>query len=230
MASGVYCYKNLINGKIYVGRTKDLKKRKREHEWCYSHDNNRYNKYLYKEMRIYGLNNFEYSVLEYCDESKLDEREMYYVSLFDSSNEDKGYNLNRGGRTGNLNQSKRVYKVDIKTKNVIDEYISIGEAAKENNLFITGIWSVCVGKASQSGGYYWCYADEYENFVFKKPVKKGHSERPVYQIDKSDNIVAEYESVREASISLGRKKSAIRNCLAHLSETAYGYKWEYKEV
>lgn len=231
MASGVYWYRNRINGKIYIGRTKDLKKRKREHHWYYCHENNRYDKYLYQEMRMYGYENFEYKVLEYCDVEKLDEREIYYISLFGTTNEDKGYNITRGGKTGNVGRSFAVYKIDINTKEILDEYISIGEAGRLNDLFSTGIWKACVGKATQCGGYYWCYASDYMTFKFQQPILKGKQRcKPIYQLDKENNIIAEYESITKASKAVGKDANGIRNCLCKLSNTAYGYKWAYKEV
>jgi group I intron endonuclease len=60
----VYCITNLINGKRYVGKTNDLDRRWRDHqnncsdEKCPDRD-----KLLYKAMRKYGVENFEFAVL-----------------------------------------------------------------------------------------------------------------------------------------------------------------------
>jgi len=47
-------------------------------------------------MKKYGLDNFQYEVLEECKEQLLDEREQYYIQLYDSyitTNHNNGYNL-----------------------------------------------------------------------------------------------------------------------------------------
>lgn len=46
----------------------------------------------------YGRQNFSIKELEECDTGKLDEREVYYISLYDSYN--NGYNSTKGGKSG----------------------------------------------------------------------------------------------------------------------------------
>lgn len=43
------------------------------------------------------MDNFLFEACEYCDTDKLDEREIYYIDLYDSMNRDKGYNRESGG-------------------------------------------------------------------------------------------------------------------------------------
>ena len=49
---------------------------------------------LYKAMQEYGLWNFSWEVLEECPKEKLNEREKYFIDLYDSYN--YGYNSNKG--------------------------------------------------------------------------------------------------------------------------------------
>lgn len=86
----IYKWTNLINGKSYIGQTlyEDIRKQQ--------HINGKHNNLLYKAINKYGLDNFNYEVLEYVDdESKLSEREIYWISYFDSYKH--GYNLTLGG-------------------------------------------------------------------------------------------------------------------------------------
>lgn len=96
--SGIYCIENKINGKKYIGRDKKVILNRR---W-YSHisklrKDKHTNQYLQSSWNKYGEENFEYKILEYCSEAELDEREIYYISLYKSNNEDFGYNLTKGG-------------------------------------------------------------------------------------------------------------------------------------
>lgn len=51
---------------------------------------------LYQAIRKYGVENFSFEVLEECDTSLLDEKEVYYINLYNSYKE--GYNATLGGQ------------------------------------------------------------------------------------------------------------------------------------
>lgn len=54
--------------------------------------------------------------------------------------------------------------------------------------------------------------------------------KPVYKIDaKTNKIIAIYESISQASKSLGRAscRASIKLVCDGLQNTAYGYKWQY---
>lgn len=90
----VYLIRNLINGKVYVGQTKDFDKRKASHLYNASRGNE---KPLYHSMRKHGTENFTFEVLEECANEAINEREQHWVAHFDSFNPEKGYNLTSGG-------------------------------------------------------------------------------------------------------------------------------------
>lgn len=97
--SGIYCIENMISNKKYIGQSKNINDRWKKHiselnRNC--HDND----YLQKSWNKYGFNNFRFYVLEYCDKSILDDREVYYIDFYDTLNRDLGYNLKSGGQNG----------------------------------------------------------------------------------------------------------------------------------
>lgn len=98
MTCGIYKIVNKINGKIYVGQSVDIEKRWGEHRYNiqYHYKKN----HLYKAIRKYGLDNFEFSVIVECDECMLDEFEIGIIKLHDTTNPDKGYNKMTGGANG----------------------------------------------------------------------------------------------------------------------------------
>lgn len=85
----IYGYTNLESGKMYIGQTLHPERRWKAH---------RYGKYK-NGWHIDYQNNpdkYEYSVIEYdVPEDKLDEREIFWISFFDSYH--NGYNLTEGG-------------------------------------------------------------------------------------------------------------------------------------
>lgn len=77
---GIYYWKNLITGDMYIGQSIDIERRKKAHERAY-YDLLKKNK-LYENMRKYGLNNFEFGILEECEAKDLNNREIYYISFY----------------------------------------------------------------------------------------------------------------------------------------------------
>ena len=61
--SGVYMFKNNINGKCYIGSSVNLNRRFRAH----MHLIDKSNLPLYRAIKNYGLNNFSFINLEYCE-------------------------------------------------------------------------------------------------------------------------------------------------------------------
>lgn len=95
---GIYKYQNLVNGKIYIGQSKDITRRKKDHASRALNDfstNSEYNSPLHRAMRKYGIENFSFEVIEECKASELNEREIFWISYYDAQN--SGYNLSPGG-------------------------------------------------------------------------------------------------------------------------------------
>lgn len=93
---GIYKITNKINGNSYIGLSVDIKRRWRAHRQRYKDEfNKEYEKILYKAFRKYGIENFEFSILEECPLEKLREREKYWIAYFDTYHH--GYNATEGG-------------------------------------------------------------------------------------------------------------------------------------
>lgn len=93
---GIYCIENKINNKKYIGQSIHIHRRWSEHK--YELNNNTHdNDYLQKSWNKYGLDNFEFSIIELCDIDELDDKECYYISLYNTFDRNHGYNLILGG-------------------------------------------------------------------------------------------------------------------------------------
>lgn len=89
---GIYKIENLINKKLYVGSSNNIKRRWGEH--IKSLNNNLHpNKHLQFSWNKYGQNNFTFNVLEECEEYNLLEREQFYIDDLNVLNDSIGYNI-----------------------------------------------------------------------------------------------------------------------------------------
>lgn len=95
----IYKIKNIINSKVYIGKTIiDINKRFKKHK---NNATKKINRYLYDAMNFYGYENFIIEKIEDVDDnSKLNERERYWISIFKSNDSDFGYNMTIGGDGG----------------------------------------------------------------------------------------------------------------------------------
>lgn len=117
---GIYIIKNLINGKIYIGQSINIKKRFTAHKnRAFNVNSNDFEKPLYRAFRKYGLKNFSFEVLEECKISELNQKENYWIKQFNSNLKDKGYNL-----VLNDSESRAIVLNNSKAKDIQNELIN----------------------------------------------------------------------------------------------------------
>lgn len=90
---GVYKITNMVNGKIYVGSSKDIKTRWSQHKKKLNSETHG-NSHLQSAWILYGRDSFVFEVLEECSVEKQFEREQYYLNVLNPF-DDNGYNLVR---------------------------------------------------------------------------------------------------------------------------------------
>jgi group I intron endonuclease len=94
--SGIYCFENLVNGKRYIGQSKDILRRLQEHEVRLLRGVDKSTN-LQRAVDKYGIGNFRFSILEECICEELNEREIYWISAYQSNDRRYGYNISPGG-------------------------------------------------------------------------------------------------------------------------------------
>jgi len=92
----IYKITNIINNKIYIGYTSQkLQKRLYQHKW---EAENRCSTYLHKAIVHYGKEVFKMeSIYELKETDDWQEKEKYFIKLYQSNNSKFGYNLTNGG-------------------------------------------------------------------------------------------------------------------------------------
>jgi group I intron endonuclease len=94
MITGIYGIRNKINGKIYVGSTKDFKQRKRKH-LSLLRLKKHHNKHLQNSFNKYGEKTFIWIMLEKVHKLEiLHIQEKVWIIKLNTTNPANGYNIN----------------------------------------------------------------------------------------------------------------------------------------
>ena len=126
----IYCYHNVINGKKYIGQTINESQRRSYHKTQHTRVTQSNNKFV-NALKKHGFDSFIYGVIEECNNESLDERERYYIDLYNS--QVNGYNTLKGG-TGQCNPTpynlRRCYYLiktdgDVVVTNSLNKYASL---------------------------------------------------------------------------------------------------------
>lgn len=94
----VYKITNLVNGKIYVGKTSDVDKRLSRHLKIAESKEEKAYQYLHRSINKYGADNFVIQVLEdKLIEADAFKREKFWIKQLNSKDPSVGMNLTDGG-------------------------------------------------------------------------------------------------------------------------------------
>lgn len=102
---GIYKITNIVNNKAYIGQSVRIERRIAEHRQSALRGDD---EVLYRAMRKYGLQNFQYEVICECEPSQLDELEQYYIQQYHTLLPN-GYNYQLGGSTGKIVVPDNIY-------------------------------------------------------------------------------------------------------------------------
>ena len=205
----IYRITNLINQKSYIGKTEysNPEKRWNEHKRDIHKDRCK-DRALYRAMRKYGVNNFQFEILEETD-SPCD-RERFYIKKFNTFH--YGYNMTRGGDgTSDLNVSDQqvcdLYRnLEYKTLNTIVAAFGIDKLTATKILLRNGI-----------------------EIVPCNQLAKERARRKVAQIDlKTGQILRIFDGVNQADRYCKGSKHISDVCEGRRKSCA-GYGWKYIE-
>lgn len=92
----IYCFTNKINGKKYVGKTVNLKRRIYAHK--YDAKNKKTKSAFHLAIIKYGFDSFDLEILWEGSKVELNDKEQYYINKLNTYKD--GYNLTLGGDDG----------------------------------------------------------------------------------------------------------------------------------
>lgn len=147
----IYCYCNKINNKKYIGQTNNLQRRQYEHKNASINKNHKdYNQLIHKKIREYGLENFDFYVLEEIDSLDLDlidERETYWIQKLNTFVKNgNGYNITFGGQGTLHKRYLSNEQIEIIINDLLYSKLSQKEIAYKNKVGEGTICNINQGK------------------------------------------------------------------------------------
>lgn len=185
--AGVYFIKNKINNMYYIGSSRDIGSRLIKH-FSQLRKGNHPNGPLLADYNKYGVDSFEFGVLEYCD-SNMFNKERDYQNQYGI---DKLYNLqikdtfhskkqldswkcsNKSSHKTEEYRNKmrtmkinRIGKFDKINHTLIETFESTQEVCDKYNLTKSVIMGCCNGSKKSAYGFIWHYLDSENNIILQ---------------------------------------------------------------
>ena len=208
----IYLITNNVNGKKYVGQTiHSINIRWIQHKS--EAKRGIPDVYFVRAMKKYGVENFSIQELEQCDNSLLDEREQYYIKLYNSNNNLKGYNSTIGGNSNN-----RKYEPEL-----ILSYWQQGFSAIEIAEKLSCCRQTIVTVLKENN------ISEFEIRSRGVKLNSRKNKKVVLQYDLTGELINIFSCVEEAADITGYGITGIREVCNHKISTAHGYIWCHED-
>lgn len=230
-----------VNGKIYVGNTKNSLTQRVANGNGY-----KFQPTIYSDILLYGWNNFTKEVLATCKTLKESrEIEAKFIEKFNCISPN-GYNVLRGTFNICVDDWKleNIYQIN-KFGEIENKWEDISELKKaycENTIrtIRSALFNAKNNKLTMCLGYFWILKEDlnkyqkedYENHYksnIKYSINTNNSNKVVYQYSPDGEFINSYKTRREVEKTnpIFKKTSVLR---AIRSKSLYkGYFWSYKE-
>lgn len=214
---GIYKFENKYTHQVYIGQSVKIEERYKQHrnEAKIQRSNSKFYQALHNHF-----DDFTFEILEECKAEELNEREKYWIAYFDSFH--NGLNSNEGGYGG-------IYdKQEIFT--LWDKGYSVGQIANELQCCsetvrsrLQGYKNYSVQESNKRGGV------QARQTAMATGISKVIKSEPVYQFSLKGELIALFESKKEASRKTGIDENSIRKVINGERKTAGGFIWSNSE-
>lgn len=185
----IYSITNLINDKIYVGQTTQSNPyvRWKQHiqsarcKDTISENSSIHSMPIVRAIHKYGVDNFKFRVIEECDDTIVNDREIFWIEKLNSCG-NKGYNATLGGdgvvkprKYWSNHPSSKAISCFTLDGEWIKDYESSGIAADclGNKKARSSITACVKGITFQALGYRWAYKGEQPKQIEKRINRRG---------------------------------------------------------
>lgn len=214
---GIYKITNQVNGKVYIGQSIHINHRWSQHK--NEAKNDRCNTLLYNAMKKYGIDNFSFEIIEECLPEQLNEREVYWISQYNSFQE--GYNMTPGG-------TEPIYVNPQEIYDLWDQGYTVGQIEE---LLSNKMCSCTIRN----------YLHEYENWsatasrrrsalLASRKENVDDSNQIIKQYDLFGKFIRNWKSAREIERAIKIPHNSICNVLNNKQKQAGGFQWKMGDI
>ena len=203
----IYKITNKYNNKSYIGQTRrNLEVRLKEHyRDAYRPKSGMYDSLFHRAIRKYGREAFESSILEFCNDEELNNKEQYWIKYYTTF--PYGYNMNYGGDyigSHHVNYEE-IYQMKVSYQmnaNELADYFHCSTTTIQNALKAKGLSKQKIAQISAS--------------------KRNQA---VYAYDPNSKQIQYFSSKAEARRITNVNQANISKAIKGEIESAGGYLW-----
>ena len=158
-----------INGKFYIGQTVNVKNRRKYHLY-FLKNNKHYNSHLQRSYNKYNV--LEFKIIEECNIEQLNEKELYYINLYDSYY--NGYNATVGGDScvdRITKKSKKIFQYSKLTGELTHNCLGFANMSRYANINESNIRQICYNKMKTCKGFHYSLILKTPNQVLNDIIK-----------------------------------------------------------
>ena len=231
----IYLTKNIINNKIYIGQ-KIIRDNK-----CITYLGSGI--IIKSEIKKYGKENFIRDILEFCNsKEQLNSREVYWISKYNSTDSNIGYNISKGSCGGDLVTPEKRYITNKKISKSLRLYWNTNrdEKSKESSNRMKLLHKTNPNmsknnrnKTGKNHPMYGVISSAETRRLISENNKKYYQENPNKKIEMSIKIKSIYNENPTPWIEAGKKRTGDNNhmrkkekfLISGKNNNNYGNKW-----
>lgn len=210
---GIYCIRNIINNKVYIGKSINIYERLKQHVTSLNRGIiTQENTYFINGWKKYKSDSFEYFVLEYVDntideyENTLKEKELYWMKYYNSLDIKHGYNIRYDSKTNTKVNSLTRLQQSINMKNRWKNNRETMITSIKNNWKVRSIESL----------------NNMKLLLSELKTKYYFS-----QFDKNYNFIRDYNTMKELlEINPTYKRGGVYSVCSGEKPSMYNYIWK----
>lgn len=213
---GIYLIRNIVNGKVYVGKAKCIHSRIKQHITSLNRKQRTHeNDHFINAWHKYKRESFDYVVLEYLplNDKLISSREIFYIDLYNALDNNKGYNKRYDSSTGLIVSEETKLKLSISRQKRDEKFPNL---KKENSIKTIEFW-------------------KNNPLVLKEMAKKVANAIRKYKIGKFDRETNELIEVFDTRQHLSEKYpdyyiQAILGCCQGTKKSYKNFYWKYISI
>lgn len=225
---GIYKITN-PKGKIYIGQSINIKYREARYKNGYCKNQVK----IYNSIKKYGWDNHVFEILCECSSDNLNEKELYYSNLYNSTCLNSGLNIRQcGGSKGKLSEETknkislankgRKHTEEAKLKIRYKRKLQVFTQETRDKLKGRKVWNKGIPLANKQKTIL-------SKLYSGKTGKLAYASKPIIQYDLNGNNIKSWDNARHVQRELNYSFSNINRCCRGERLTAYSSVWKYAE-